>query len=386
MKELSHVRRVLVWGSLVLILSLPLKADAGSPIDGSLVISADSEQEVQPSIAYNSQRQEYLVVWYNDRAGCDDVRARRVSRTGDLLGSPFYVSAGCPADRRYPDVAYNSAHDQYLVVWEQHEAASGNSIKARRVSGTGQVLDTTDIPIRSAGYNTYTPVKPAVSYASTSDRYLVVWAETWHPLPIIHDVFGQVVTQSGALEGSRFTISEGTGNDVRDEPDVAYNRHANRYIVVWQQKAGSLWDIHGQQVHGGGGLYQGDITIAYYTISSTAPAVAAIPTTPSNYKFLVVWEANLPTHRDIYGRVIEEGGTLAPTELLIAWTGVDQSAPAVAGNESGDRYLVTWRQSQGVVDVPHLWPVHRLRWDISGCLPHRWAGHGFPGGGCRRNR
>ncbi len=223
---------------------------------------------------------------------------------------------------------------------------------ARRVSGAGQVLDTTDITIRSAGYNNYTPAKPAVAYASTSDRYLVVWAETWHPLPIVHDVFGQVVTQSGTLEGSRFSISEGTGNDVRDDPDVAYNRHANRYLVVWQQKAGGLWDVHGQQVHGGGGLYKGDITIAYYTVSSTAPAVAAIPTTPSNDKFLVVWEANLSTHRDIYGHVIQEDGTLAHSALLIAWTSADQSAPAVAGNEGGSRYLITWRQDQGAVDKP----------------------------------
>lgn len=352
MKKTFYHWRVLIWGLVVLLLAIPIKTDAGSPIDGQLVISADAEQEVQPSIAYNSQRQEYLVVWYNDRPGCDDVRAQRVSRTGELLGGPFYISAGCPADRRYPDVTYNSRHDQYLVVWEQYEATSGKSIKARRVSGTGQVLDTTDITIRSAGYNTYTPVKPAAAYAYTADRYLVVWAETWHPLPIVHDVYGQVVTDSGALDGNRFSISEGTGNDSRDNPDVTYNRHANRYLVVWQQKVGSLWDVHGQQVHGGGGLYQGDITIAYYTVSSTTPAVAAIPTTPNNDKFLVVWEANLSSHRDIYGRLIAEDGTLAPSALLIAWTGVDQSAPAVAGNEGGNRYLVTWRQDQGAVDKP----------------------------------
>jgi hypothetical protein len=351
MKKALWFLRVLVLGSLAVLLVIPSTINAGSPVDGSFVISAGSEQEVYPTVAYNSQRQEYLVVWYNDRPGCDDIRAQRVSSGGALVGGPFYIAAGCPADRRYPDVAYNSAHDQYMVVWEQYEAANGYSIKARRVSGTGQILDATDIAIRDPGYNLYTPVKPAVAYASTSDRYLVVWAETWHPIPITYEIIGQVMTDSGSLDGNRFTISG--GNDSREEPDVAYNRHANRYLVVWQQQAGALWDIHGQQVHGGGGLFQGDITIAYYTVPSTAPAVAAIPTTPTDDKFLVVWELHYaPNDRDINGRLVAEDGT-PDSDFGISWaSGVDESSPAIAGTESNLQYFVTWRHPQGVVDKP----------------------------------
>lgn len=351
MRKALWIRRALVWGSLVVLLTIPTRAEAGGPVDDLLVISAGSEQEVYPSVAYNSQRREYLAVWHNDRAGCDDIRAQRVSGNGALAGGPFYISAGCPADRRYPDVAYNSVQDQYLVVWEQYEAGSGYSVQARRVSGAGQVLDTTDIAVRGPGYNLYTPVTPAVAYASTSDRYLVVWAETWHPIPITYGINGQVMTHSGSLDGSWFVVSQ--GSQQREEPDVAYNRHANRYLVVWQLEAGALWDIHGQQVHGGGGLYQGDITIAYYTKASTAPAVAAIPTAPSSGRFLVVWEIHYaPGDRDIYGRLVAEDGTPG-SDMWISWAnGVDESSPAVAGTESNLQYFVVWRHPQGVVDKP----------------------------------
>ena len=56
-----------------------------------------------------------------------------------------------------------------------------------------------------------------------------------------------------------------------DEPDLAYNRHANRYLVVWQQESGSLWDIYGQQVHGGGGLFQTviQIVVVYHFFHQT---------------------------------------------------------------------------------------------------------------------
>lgn len=328
----------------------PKAASASGPIGSAFVIRADSEQEVYPALAYNSQREEYLAVWYNDRAGCDDIRAQRVSRNGTLVGGPFYISAGCNDDRRYPDVAYNSKHNEYLVVWEHYDGLWYN-IHGRRVSGTGQVLDTTDIVIIS-GSNMLTPANPAVAYAYTSDKYLVVWQEAFHPT-ITTSIVGQVVSSSGSLDGTSFTISQDPSGSPRREPDVAYNRHANRYLVVWQQKAGALWDIHGQQVHGGGGLYQSDITIAYYTKSSTAPAVAAIPTTPTNYKFLVVWELlYAPNDRDIFGRLVAEDGTPG-TDFWISWAnGLDESSPAVAGTESNLQYFVVWRHPLGVVDKP----------------------------------
>ncbi len=327
----------------------------GVPIGQQFVISGDPEQEVYPSMAYNSQRQEYLVVWYNDRPGNDDIRAQRLSRNGALIGGPFYISTGPGADRRYPDVAYNTQQDQYLVVWEHYDNASlvpGYGIYGRRVSGTGAVLDASDIIIQSNGGNLATPATPAVAYASTTDNYLVVWAEAWHPMPIAWDIYGQVVSSSGALDGSQFSISK--GNEEREQPDVAYNRHANRYLVVWQQKAGTLWDVHGQQVHGGGGLYQGDITIAAFANSSTAPSVAALPISPTNDKFLVVWEAHYaPGDRNIYGRPVAEDGTPGLNFFAYSWEiGVDESSPAVAGSESNPQYFVVWRHPQGVVDKP----------------------------------
>jgi len=355
MRGARSLRRAGILGLLAVLLAIPIKSEAGAPIGGRIVVSAGSEQEVYPAVAYNSQRQEYLVVWYNDRAGCDDIRAQRVSGGGALVGGPFYVSAECPVDRRYPDVAYNSAQDQYLVVWEQEESAGGYSIQARRVSGAGQVLDGTDVTVRSWGGNTYTPVQPAVAYASTSDRYLVVWAETWHSGSITHGIYGQVMDEQGNFDGGQFSISEGP--DPRQAPDVAYNRHANRHLVVWQQEDTTLpvplWDVYGQQVHGGGGTFGGDIRIAYYSVSSTNPAVAAIPITPDQYKFLVAWEIDYaPGDRDIYGLAIAEDGTPNPTDVKISITNADESSPAIGGTEDNSEYFVAWRHSQGVVDKP----------------------------------
>ena len=164
------------------------------------------------------------------------------------------------------------------------------------------------------------------------------------------------MNSDGSTPAAEFVISQGTGTIPREAPDVAYNRHANGFLVVWQQWNGStIWDIYGQLVTGDGGIPPSflPIQVAWYLQSSTAPAVAAIPTTPTSYKYLVVWEAEVgPGDRSIYGKLIQEDGTSSPLAIPICDTTRDESAPAVAGDETGQRYLVTWRNPKGLLDVP----------------------------------
>jgi hypothetical protein len=328
--------------------SIAAVAGGDTTFGHAFVISSQSEQEVNPAIAYNSQHQEYLVVWYNDRPGNDDIRAQRVSKNGGLVGGAFYISGGAGADRRFPDVAYNPQQDQYLVVWEHYEVASGYGIYGRRVSGAGVVLDASDIVIRATGAGLYTPLTPAVVYASNPGKYLVVWEETWHPLPIIDGIYGQVVSSTGALSGSKFTISE--GSEERANPDIAYNSHANGSLVVWQQKNGSLWSVWSCLVDGDGPppAFSPQV-VTNTTESNKAPSVAAISTSPTTYKFLVVWEYQYgPTDRDIKGGLVAENGTPDLFQFAIANTTLDEYNPTVAGNELSQRYVVNWTSLVGL--------------------------------------
>jgi len=347
MKKALRFLRILVLVSLAVILVIPSTILAATFIADSFYISAQSEEEVSPSIAYNSQRQEYLVVWYNDRTGCDDIRAQRLTKNGTLIGGPFYISAnaGCPTsvDKRYPDVAYDSTADQYLVVWEEYAASTHYSIKGRRVSGNGALIDDlADLTIRAAGAPTYDPAKPAVAYSSTSDRYMVVYEEAWHPGPV-WNIYGQmVVPSSGLTEGGQINIAQNASGPLQ-EADVAYNSHSNSYLVAWQQKPGGDWDVFGQQVQGNGSLSGGSIILGYYTVDDKYPAVAALPDSPTDNKFLVVWElyANSIDH-DIYGILVAEDGTVG-TDFGIATYGVNEASPAIAGNNDNLQYFVTWR-------------------------------------------
>ena len=330
-------------------------AVSGSPTGSRFVIHGEPEQEVAPSIAYNPQMQEYLVVWYNDLPGNDDIHAERVSRNGKLLRHPC-VACGPGADRRYPDVAYNSQRNEYLVVWVEEDAGGLSYVRAQRLDSQGNLLGSM-ITLVGGPIGMLTSANPAVAYASTPDKYLIVWEyEVNMPLnPVVISIVGQVVSGGGVLEGSAITISGDPGGEPRQQPDVAYNRHGNGHLVVWEQwdAGASRWTVYGRLVNGDGGTPFSPIWISDYIVSCMAPAVAAIPTSPTPNKYLVVWEIGGSVDRDIFGRFVAEDGSLGPSDVHFQQgDGIDQSSPAIAGDELSQRYLVTWRHPEGAVYIP----------------------------------
>lgn len=358
---MNHPNRSLLTFALGLVLStllVPLVALGQSPGEAPLSPAATSGlgayflvhndpalTELAPAVAYNSVRREFLVVWYNDRPGNDDIRAQRLAADGRLLGGPFYIAAGAGAERSVPDVAYCEKQDQYLVVWQHYEAASGTSIHGRRLSGTGLVLDPADIVIASPGYNLYTPADPAVAYAYTSDKYLVVWSETWHPLPITRDIVGQVVAPNGTL-GAAITVADDTTGNYCERPALAYNRGRNEYLVAWQQDTGSShWGIYGRRVTGDGALlFPASTTIFWTTISAAAPSVAAMATAGTDGQYYVAFQVQYTaTDLNIYARYVRADGTVL-SGAYVASAGVDEAQTAVAGSESGGTFLATWKR------------------------------------------
>ncbi len=302
--------------------------------------------EVYPAVAFDTVRNEYLAVWFNDRASNDDIMGQRLTKNGQLIGEPFYVATGgATIDRRYARLAYNVRADQYLVVWEQQQTPIGYGIYACRVSGNGVVLDPTPFIIEDYGGSVYTPATPVVAYAYTSDKYLVVWIGPVNG-SAPGSVYGQLALSNGQLSGSLITIVETDIGHVVGYVDLAYNSLSNEYLVVWQQldPGANLTDIWGRRVTGDGlPLGVGAYYIAYYTKSTTKPAVAALPIPPDG-QYLVVWEQNYnPGDRDIMGRLVASDGTPSPTDISISVTNiVDELQPDVVGNPERGSYLVSW--------------------------------------------
>ena len=56
-----------------------------------------------------------------------------------FLGPDLIISA-IDSNQYSPDIAYNSVHNEYLVVWENEWAGGYHDVYARRVSADGRIL------------------------------------------------------------------------------------------------------------------------------------------------------------------------------------------------------------------------------------------------------
>lgn len=327
---------------------------AGGPLGHAFNISNLPETEaIGPSIAYNSNRDEYLVVWWNDRPGNDDIYGRRVSGGGALIGDWFAIAAGTGHERQYPDVAYNSQSNEYLVVWQDDNHISGDvSISGQRVSATGQLLDG-EISIGGLGDWNW---GPAVGYASTENKYLVVWTEEVFMLS--YELIGKEVSSTGS-PGSRFVIETDYTN-VLAGADLAYNRAGNEFLVVWYEGpggeddvydhrieiAGSDYDVYGRRVKmaGGAGTLGPAFPIFQSASHEVSPAVAALPGPGGQGQYLVVCET-IDGSEWIKGQLVTSDGNLEGPLIDISEFS-DASSPAVTGSESTGQYLVAWTKDE----------------------------------------
>jgi hypothetical protein len=253
---------------------------AAAPVFGPFVtIWEDNLDNLEPAVAYNTVHDEYLVVWYTKQGpNTWDIWARRVASDGSLK-SWFNVATG--AGKRWePAVAYSPVQDEYLVVYTHESGASDYDLFATRVRWDGTWKSAESVVVAPLGIQW----TPAVAYNSQNDEYLVVYANVW--ASGVHDIAAQRVAGDGTLLSWRNIASSPT--DLRSIPDVAYNDARNEYLIAYSYMQGSIF-----------------------------------------------------TQSDIYGKVASANlGDLSPQEIHICDNNRDQSRLAVAAGP--DEYLVTW--------------------------------------------
>jgi hypothetical protein len=273
-----------------------------------------------PAVTYNSTSNEYLVAWLENRNGGSnyDIYGQRVSGSGALLGSDIPISTA-PGNQYYPEVAYDNADNEYLVVWQDdRNGASNYDIYGQRLSGIGALLGG-GIPISAATGRQQWPV---IAYNSINNEYLVAWEDDRLGTSN-SEIYGQRLSGIGALLGSDIPISAAPGDQYASS--IAYNNAANEYLITW---AGG--GIQGQRVSGNGALLGSAIPIS--TGFSTDPAIAS---NGAGNEYLITWAGS-----GIQGQRVSGNGALLGSE--IAFSDGTNFRPAVAHNGAGTEYLVIW--------------------------------------------
>jgi len=367
----------------VLLSSLPVLAD--SPIYTEWLWDS------APAVAYNSQDREFLVVWnmYNylyppaDARFFGPVMGQLMKESGAMVGLPFEIfSAGV-----LPDVVYNEAKNEYLVVVER----SLNSV-GQRVSALGLVVGGPTILIENARF-------PKVAYNSLAQKYLVAGAWPVGSGTCDIQIFTRQVSGNGQPEGSPALIYEegsescgyGRKYAVAYAPIVSGNTPQGRYLLA-RIAADDVYlimlDSQGLAMN----------TLCNYGPTNCRPVIpfqhslvgralnidVAYGATGGNPVFFLVWgdtdnEFQGEPWTGIWGGIVDAEkemyykeqavqNDIFPISYQYSHYATDEYAeewnPAVDYNAEADRFVVVWRETPGT-DPRDLTNVNHIRANTS---------------------
>jgi hypothetical protein len=196
-----------------------------------IYITADDIDNWHPEVAYNSRHDEYLVVWQNNLGATQDINAQRVTGEGHLKS--FFNIIHVPGSWYHEqDVAYSEAQDEYLIVFTHKSPSTGDDIWGRRVKWNGADLGSYPaFPIRVEAGKQY---NPAVVYNSVEDEYLVVYQNAWPGGQ--EDIAAMRIRASDGtllLWRNIATAPPTAPDELRREPAVAYAKANNVYLIAY---------------------------------------------------------------------------------------------------------------------------------------------------------
>lgn len=282
------------------------------------------------------------------------------------------VQTGAGSDSRVadgPKVAFNQKRREYFVVWRSNFAGGpAFEVYGQRLSPAGakvgprvRISNVTDIS-SDRGVN-----NAAVAYSPQARRYLVVWPEEGFANEEEFEIFGQLVSDTGALIGSDFRISnalDSPNGNLSDAgfPSVTYNSAANQFLVTWDADQGTVngqREVWGQRLDTNASALGSDFQIS--NAGAAGPARIAILGTvvynarANEYLVAFISEAAAEHKGEVYGQRLDaSGGEIGANDFRISQTGLDSdpnrdaTRVALAYNSRDNEYLAAFTADHSV--------------------------------------
>jgi hypothetical protein len=211
-------------------------ADGSGFPDGPFWITGSAtEQRIDPSLAYNVSRNEYLITFDNG----SDIFGKRIQGDGDIiLGSGEFTIAGWPDAETQPAVASCPGTDNYLVLWQSKTELGDYGIFARYLAGDGNpgaVLTVHDWIIDEQ--------YPAITCIGNNLQYLAAWEQ--QDANQITGIWGRMIGTDATMKTAFEIAAAGVGAN-RTRPALAGGTPSN--LAVWENERENtpLIDIYGR--------------------------------------------------------------------------------------------------------------------------------------------
>jgi len=345
-------------------------------------VSNRSYDALNPSVAYNSQNQKYLVVWHGEDGtsssplGSFEIYGQFLNNNANEIdGNDFKISDMGPAgNANYnafsPVVAYNSTDNEFLIVWYGEDDRGGRvpdefEVYAQRINAdTGDLLGADSTSVSFVGLNgdiARAAKFPDVSYNKDLNEYLIVWSADDSKNGHVgneFEIYGQVLDANAVEKGKNdFVISNmgpiGNNNFDAFRPKVEYLSATKQYVVVWRgdEVVDGEFEIYAQRLNA---VDQVRIGRESERLSHAGPDNSLlydarrvdVAVNPSNSDVIVVWEQEDETSTQVEGEFEIFATKLQTDNFAIDAT---QSGSWYNTARSGEGFIVEMLANNGVL-------------------------------------
>jgi methionine-rich copper-binding protein CopC len=240
----------------------------GSLVGGNFKINDDAgtDQQHAPRVAL-SPLGWYVVTWYDNRLGNDDVYVQRLDTTGTLLGINVKVNTDAQDYRQcFPDVCVDPLGD-FSIVWIDYRGGtypSNPDVYLRRYDSLGTPVTAETKLNNDATQNAQRD--PSVA-ADRMGKVATVWSDS---TSTSWDITGQMIDGLGNLSGSNLCFSTTTDSNQID-PDIALDGQY-RY-VTWADNRNGNWDVFASIVR----YHQPPLAISPASLSNVMLLAGTLP-------------------------------------------------------------------------------------------------------------
>ena len=289
-------------------------------------VSSGSNDRAQPAVAYNAANDEYLIVWMYNASGDGttyDIWGKTIAWNGAYQNTEFEIITWTDRTFWTPRVAWNSYRNEYMVVWSAFDTNSmtptdvANAVlEANGHKRYGTILSSADDPHQAD-----------ITYNVAADEYLVVWRTMASSAN--GDIKGARVSGSaGTVVNPPGVFTINAAAEDQRYPAVTTNQQ-DRYMVAWEHQypySPYDWDIRGQSLDVNASMVGSPFYIASTNDDEVSPMVVARP--GAGLEYITVWQKNASGGEEIWATHRKDGVLeFFPVSAIGFW---DNETPAVA--------------------------------------------------------
>ena len=236
-----------------------------------------------------------VVVWADYRNHNWDIYAQRISSVGETLGGNFRVNDDAGTYQQHAPKVSVSPDGWFVVVW--YDNRSGND------DIMAQLYDSLGTPkggnfLAGSVGNTARQAFPDVA-ADGTGRFTVVWVD-WQngTYPANADIFERRFDTTRTQVGSIRQVNSDLSGRTQREAAIGIDRLGNT-AIVWADSTASSWEIMGQMVAVDGSFKSDNFHVNSYTDSAQQHPDVAV----DGRKRYVVWADKRNGNYDIYAAI-----------------------------------------------------------------------------------